>query len=222
MVLTEDLGKMFEKAICLLYNIPFVGPYKYGDDIPTKLIPKIQKIVDLFPVSEHTAANGFRYDFKSADGKYLSAKTTKKDKKVCPQVIGQPTKKGFCESFGLPTDSSNDTIKEYISNNLKSMLTKYFHHTFECDIVYYNRNTDSVLYVRTKEPINWDSVNLDFSHIRKNKKWNESSTIYLVKNDETYTLGEFQVHKHRNCIKFRWNFENVLSLFPDNFEVTKF
>jgi hypothetical protein len=222
MVLTEDLGKMFEMAICLLYKTPYSGNYKYGLDCPNTIIPKIQKLLDYFPACTHTADKGSRYDFTSSDGKFLSAKTTKQDKKVCPQVIGQPTKKGFCESFDLPTDSSNDVIKNYISNNFKSMLTKYFDHTFDCDIVYYNRHTDTVLFVRTKEPINWDTEKFDFSHIRKNKKWNESSTLYLVKDDKTHTLGEFQVHNHRNCIKFRWNFENVLSLFPDNFEVTKF
>ena len=30
MVVTEDLGKIFEMAICLLYEIPYVGKYKYS------------------------------------------------------------------------------------------------------------------------------------------------------------------------------------------------
>jgi hypothetical protein len=29
-VLTEDLGKMFEMAICLYYETPSDGPYKYS------------------------------------------------------------------------------------------------------------------------------------------------------------------------------------------------
>ena len=76
MVLTEDLGKMFEMAICLLYNTPYSGNYKYGLDGPNIILPKIQKLLDYFPACTHTADKGSRYDFTSSDGKFLSAKTT--------------------------------------------------------------------------------------------------------------------------------------------------
>lgn len=222
MVLTEDLGKMFEMAICLLYNTPYSGNYKYGLDGPNTILPKIQKLLDYFPACTHTAEKGSRYDFTSLDGKFLSAKTTKGDKKVCPQVIGQPTKKKFCEKFKLPEDSTNDDIKKYILENVSSMMSEYFDHTFDCDIIYYNRQIGTPLFIRMKSPIQWDAVTLSFSHIEKNKTWNESTTVYATKNGTCQTIGEFQVHKHRNCIKFRWNFDNVLNMFSDNFEVTKF
>jgi hypothetical protein len=222
MILTEDLGKMFEMAICLLYDTPYNGKYKYGLDGPNMILPKIQKLLDHFPKCKHTAEKASRYDFTSSDGKFLSAKTTKGDKKVCPQVIGQPTRKTFCEKFKLPNESTNDDIKNYILENVSSMMSEYFDHTFDCDIIYYNRKIGTPLFIHTKSPIQWDTIKFSFSHIEKNTKWNESTTVYATKNGTTQTIGEFQVHKHRNCIKFRWNFDNVLNTFPDNFEVTKF
>jgi len=33
------------------------------------------------------------------------------------------------------------------------------------------------------------------------------------------TIGEFQVHNRRDCIKFRWSFEKLLSLFKVHFEI---
>ncbi len=36
--------------------------------------------------------------------------------------------------------------------------------------------------------------------------WNESTSISINNN----TIGEFQIHKNRDCIKFRWFFEKLL------------
>ena len=102
-VKTEDLGKIFEMAICLTYDIPFDGNYKYSLEEANKLKDRIQKVVEVFPYSlKHIAKNGSPHDFVSlCDSTYLSAKTTKKNAKVCPQVIGQPSKKKFCEFVGV-------------------------------------------------------------------------------------------------------------------------
>ena len=103
-VVTEDLGKIFEHAICLLYNTPYDGTYKYSVQEAELLKERLVKLKDVFPYEiKHIAKNGSKYDFVSDDGSHLSAKTTKRDGKVCPQVIGQPSKKKFCEFFGLAT-----------------------------------------------------------------------------------------------------------------------
>jgi hypothetical protein len=92
-LLTEDLGKMFEMAICLTFGIPYDGKYKYGMEFPEQLKPRLAKLTELFPMCSHTAKKGARYDYTSVDGtQHLSAKTNKKGKKigrVAPQVIGQ-------------------------------------------------------------------------------------------------------------------------------------
>lgn len=218
-VITEDLGKIFEMAICLLYEIEYDGNFKYSLDEANLIKEKIHNLKSVFPYKiKHIAKNGNKYDFVCLDDEnvFLSAKTTKKDGKVCPQVIGQPSKKKFCEYFKIDTLSSIEEIKDYIQSNIKYMLGIYILNTFACPIVYYNKHKNLILYIKLKEPINWDNYNIEFSHIVKNKKWNESSSIMLDNN----SIGEFQVHNHRDCIKFRWYFEKILNLFKDNYDIT--
>jgi hypothetical protein len=216
-VITEDLGKIFEMAICLLYQITFDGKYKYSIEEAEIIKEKIKKLKDVFPFQiEHIAKNGSQYDFGSIDKTtHLSAKTTKKDGKVSPQVIGQPSRKKFCAFFGLEPTCNLDEIKHYIELNVEHLLDHYIQHTFDCPIIYYNKHKDTRKFITMKKKINWTSHTITFSHITKKKKWNESSTITA----NNVTIGEFQVHNHRDCIKFRWSFEKILDLFSDNFDI---
>lgn len=222
-VLTEDLGKIFEMAICSLYEIEYDGKYKYSLEEATIIKDKLHKLKVVFPFKiKHIAKNGNKYDFVSIDDDKinLSAKTTKKDAKVCPQVIGQPSKKKFCDFFGIDLLYNLEQIKNYIETNVKSLLEIYSLNTFDCPIVYYNKHKNMVLFVKLKESINWTNCNISFSHIIKNKKWNESSSIKINNmTKRNITIGEFQIHNKRDCIKFRWSFENLLKLFNDNFEI---
>ena len=217
-VLTEDLGKIFEMAICLCYNTSYDGNYKYSLQEAQSLKNKLNNLKNLFPYNiKHCASRGSKYDFECLDDPtiHLSAKTTKKDGKVCPQVIGQPSKKKFCEFFGIDLLYDLDQIKHYIETNVKSLLEIYIFNTFDCPIVYYNKHKSILLFVKLMENINWTKCEVSFSHILKNKKWNESSCIIV----NGITIGEFQIHNHRNCIKFRWSFEKLLNLFGGNFEI---
>ena len=206
-VRTEDTGKEFEMSICLAYGIEYVGKYKYS------LIhqPGLEKLPGLFPGPiQHIAKNGSRYDFVSTStGKYLSAKSTKKGDKVCPQVIGQMSKKKFRDYFCIPDDQS---IKEYTLLNAPGMMEKYFDHTFDADIIYYNKKKDEIKFIQRVSSIDFSSCNLLFSRPTADR-WNESNTLKI----ETHTIGEFQVHNNRDCVKFRWNIEKLLKLFPDHF-----
>jgi len=217
-VLTEDLGKIFEMAICLLYKIDYDGKYKYSMEEANTIMTELDKLKQVFPFKlKHIAKNGNKYDFVCIDDDKinLSAKTTKKDAKVCPQVIGQPSKKKFCEFFGIDLNFNLEQIKNYIETNVKSLLEIYTLNTFDCPIVYYNKHKKMILFVKLKESINWTNYDITFSHIIKNKKWNESSCIII----NGITIGEFQIHNHRDCIKFRWSFEKLLNLFNDKFEI---
>lgn len=218
-VITEDLGKIFEMGICLLYETEYDGNYKYSLEEANKIKEKLYKLKDVFPFKiKHIAKNGNKYDFVSIedDTIYLSAKTTKKDAKVCPQVIGQPSKKKFCEFFGLDLTYNLDNIKHYIELNVKNLLEIYCLNTFDCPIIYYNKHKNLILFVKLKTHINWSNSNIEFSHIVKNKKWNESTSVIV----DNITIGEFQIHNYRDCIKFRWSFEKLLNLFKDNFDVS--
>jgi hypothetical protein len=217
---TEDLGKTFEMSICSLYNISFVGTFKYNLTEAKKLTYRIKNLLTIFPYKlDHTAKNGSPFDFTCVDNPYitLSAKTTKKGNKVCPQVIGQPTKKTFCQYFGIDNNSTSDYIKEYIENNVSFILYKYFENTFDQPIVYYNEERDLLLFVRNCSDIDWYIHNIEFSHKQKYKKWIESTTIRI----NGTSIGEFQIHKNRDNIKFRWYFENVLEKFSTHFVIVK-
>ena len=209
-----------EMAVCILYDTQYDGKYKYSYEEATKLKDRIRKLKDNFPYKlKHTAKAGSQYDFTDIENKEirLSAKTTKKNGKVCPQIIGQPSKNNFCKYFNL--NESNDTIiiKEYIESNIKSMLKKYSSTTFDCPIIYYNKHSDILLFIKQKSDINWSIHDIEFSHIKKSKKWNESTTISI----NNKNIGEFQVHNKRDCVKFRWSFENIINMFNENFEINK-
>ena len=218
-VQTEDLGKIFEMAICLLYNIPYDGAYKYSMEEAHKIKDRISKLLEVYPhLLTHTAKNGARYDFTGLEDQAirLSAKTTKKDGKIAPQVVGQPSKKKFCEHFGVEETSTLDEIKSHIVENVNNMLGTYEECTFDCPTVYYNKNSDKLVFIKRVAPIQWSSLVVEFSHNKKNKVWGESSCISV----DDVTIGEFQIHNHRNCIKFRWAFEKLLAKFPECFEIT--
>jgi hypothetical protein len=217
-IITEDLGKIFEMAICLLYEVEYDGKYKYSLEEAKLIKDRIYKLNQVFPYKiKHIAKNGNKYDFVSIENNNinLSAKTTKKDGKVCPQVIGQPSKKKFCEFFKIDLLFNLEQIKQYIQDNVNTLLNIYTLNTFDCPVVYYNKDKNLLLFVKLKDNINWTNYDITFSHIIKNKKWNESSSIII----NNTTIGEFQIHNHRDCIKFRWSFEKILNLFKDNFEI---
>jgi hypothetical protein len=224
-VLTEDLGKIFEKAICLLYGIEFDGAFKYSVEEAKVMTNRISKLKDVFPYQlKHIAKNGSKYDFvtlinnvNNSSEIYLSAKTTKKDGKVCPQVIGQPSKKKFCEYFQIEQTNNLEQIKKYIETNIQTMLQIYCENTFDCPIIYYNKHKNKLLFIKLKENIQWSNYKIIFSRTTDSGQWNESSSIKIE--GQKNSLGEFQVHNHRDCIKFRWAFENLLALFKDNFDI---
>jgi hypothetical protein len=218
-VLTEDLGKIFEMAICLLYETEYDGKYKYGMEDANSIKERILPLKNVFPHKlKHIAKNGSKYDFVDAENEHihLSAKTTKKDGKVCPQVIGQPSKKKFCEFFRIDASASLDQIKEYIEQNPHKLLEIYFENTFDCPVIYYNKHKNLLWFIERKTNVVWEKYNITFTHIQKNKKWNESSGIII----NNTTIGEFQVHSHRDCIKFRWAFEKLLDICKEYFEIT--
>jgi hypothetical protein len=95
------------------------------------------------------------------------------------------------------------------------MLDIYFDLTFDCPIVFYNQKKDILQLITCKQKINWSENEIEFSHNKKNKVWNESSSISI----NAITIGEFQVHNNRDCIKFRWAFDKLLKMFASSFVI---
>jgi hypothetical protein len=212
MIVREDLGKNFEMAVCLLYGTPYEGNFKYNLLQAELIRDKISNLKLAFPHTLiHTAKNDARYNFIGGDSPdiKLSAKTNKKGYKICSQFIEQPSKKKFCEHFGMDTSSTNEQIKEYIQLNIAKLLTEYFEYTFSSPIVYYNEHRDSLWFIKNHKTIDFENYIIEFTHIEKNKIWNESSTVKVC----GFEMGDFKVHNNKDNIKFRWNFDNLMYIF---------
>ena len=215
----EDLGLTFEKAICLLFDIEYQGNFKYSKKEAERLKNKLIKLNEIYTYQmKHTAKKGNKFDFYDVHGqRHLSAKTTKsKVGKVCPQVIGQTTKLKFCKTFGIENIDVK-YIKSFIITNVKMLLSEYLKHTFDCPVLYYNQRNDSIKFITLKSKIDWTETDISFTHINRNKAWNESTTIKI----NGISIGEFQIHNKRDNVKYRWCFENLLNIYSDNFKVLK-
>lgn len=215
---TEDTGKMFEMAICLAYHIDYDGVYKYDIQKAQQLCTRLSKLQDLFPTPKHTARKGARYDFTTEDNKHLSAKTTKhRGGKVAPQVIGQSQPKKFCDLIGIPYISVA-SLKEYIQQNVPSVLQLMVQYTFDCPNIYYNDETKEIQYITLEHEIDWN--NFTYIWTRDCDNWTNSSTLKIQYQNKYIPLGEFQFHtKSRTNMAIRWYYENFIQIFQPNLHI---
>ena len=244
LLLTEDTGKVLEKAICDVYGIPYKGPFIYSQAAVDQLVPRVSKLKtdNLFPQCNHTGENGARYDFTSEDGtQHLSAKSNKKKGgKVAPQVIGQPSAEKFCQVIGIQDPvtiaalaSSPSQLKQYIQEHIAAILPVMWEYTFSCPIVYYVANTGDIRFITethttttsTPTPIDWSSY--EYTWTRTHDKWENSTTLKISPsspssqpNEKPVSIAEFQFHtKSRTNLAIRWNFEAILKLFHTRFAI---
>jgi hypothetical protein len=240
---TEDTGKIFEKAICDAYGIPYDGPFQYSQAEVDKLTPRLKRIVtdNLFPMCAHTASKGARYDFTAvADfGLHLSAKSNKKKGgKIAPQVVGQATPQKFWEEYvqfsggagaaavpGAATDPTDPaTLKKYIQENIAAIMPMLWRYTFDSPIVYYVRDTDQIRFIASggEEP-DWSAFQYTWS--RSYDKWTNSTSLRVVApgggdGGGDTTIMEFQFHtKSRQNMAVRWAIDKVLQVFAGHFTV---
>ena len=245
-VKTEDLGQIFEYAICLSQKIPFDGNFKYSIEEATKLSERLEPLSTFSPHPlTHTAARGARYDFTeegSVPPKHLSAKTTKSNNsKVAPQVIGQPKPKKFCDeisnnnlsNFKIPFVNI-PTLKKDIQTKIIHILPYLIEYTFDSHIIYYNKESDSIKYIinNTLNTISWGAYKyywtrpyasiLEDNSTSEKKVWNSSSTFGIIKEEKRISLLEFQFHSNgRSNMAIRWCFENFLNLFGEHLDITE-
>lgn len=222
---TEDTGKIFEKAICDSFCIPYDGPFKYSQEEVDLLVSRLSKLVTdkLFPPCVHTASKGARYDFTSIDGKtHLSAKSNKKKGgKLAPQVVGQPTPQKFCQVLGIEY-TTPENLKQYIQENIVSILPVLWNYTFDSQIVYYVKETDTIRFITpspetTTPAVQWSEY--QYTWTCPHDKWNNTSSLKLEINGKKETILEFQFHTKRPNMAIRWSIETVLRVFNKQFTV---
>ena len=243
-LMTEDTGKIFEKAICDAYGIPYDGPFQYSQAEVDKLTPRLKRLVtdNLFPMCVHTASKGARYDFTAVAefGLHLSAKSNKKKGgKIAPQVVGQATPQKFWEECVKFSNCSNEngvpdpaTLKKYIQENIAAIMPMLWRYTFDSPIVYYVRDTDQIRFIAPTAAAavatgpDWTSFQYSWS--RSYDKWTNSTSLRVVApgggdgGGGDTTIMEFQFHtKSRQNMAVRWCIDKVLHVFAGHFKVTE-
>jgi hypothetical protein len=234
-LLTEDTGKILEYALCKVLQTPFNGNFKYSEEKANVLAQKLSPLKTILADYKHTGNHNNLYDFMKSSAEHLSVKSVKHKSswKVCPQIIGQTTKKKFNERFILNNQSLSqlqsstiltieEQLKIYIENNYIYLLEEYIKNTFHSPILFYCEQTEEILLITLITPIDWSSKSIQFLHKKNNKLWNESATLKIINDNKELTLGEFQIHNHRDGVKFRFNFKTLLNIFCANFVIQKY
>ena len=217
---TEDTGKIFEMAICLALNIPFNGHYKYSIADAQHLQTRLGNLHLLLPPLLHTANKGARYDYTGTldTNIHLSAKTTKKGGgKVAPQVLGQGQPTKFCHLLGI-TFIDTLTLKQYIQDEILTILPLMIHYTFDCPNIFYNQTKNTIQFITFITPIDWTLYS--FSWTRHWNSWANSSTLKILIDGRYLPFAEFQFHsKHRTNMAIRWHYSTLLSIFHIHFNI---
>lgn len=179
----------------------------------------------------HVAEKQNPVDFLLEDATTLSVKTNQRGLgKVAPQTIGQPTSKTYFEYFDDYLDievpemyaDKVKLFKEISINEIDTVIRHYLDNLFECEHLLYfydildrsgriNRNY-KYLYVK-KRTINLDLSKDRFRFTQTINSWVESCTVrYVTDEGKALSIGEFQAHQNRDCLKFRFNMKNLLKL----------
>lgn len=236
----ETIGISAELAIADAFNVELSSFYRArGDEEVTESIKSIIQGVfwenDIPKPIKHIAENQSPIDFILENGETLSVKTNQKRLgKVAPQIIGQPTSDTYFDfirrRFGYNVNTElarrgmHDTyenraflFKEFSINNICEMLLEYWQHIFECDhyIHFYNvldgnnhisYNTKYIVLRNLPDKPNWDKHYISFT--QRLDTWNESNVLKYY----GISIGEFQAHNNRNCLKFRFNIKGILKI----------
>ena len=223
----ETLGMSAEAAICKHFDIdePDSFASRTSPTIVSKLIPIVEEAFKILPnAQKHTGSEtGSRggnskcsYDFVLSDGSTLSLKTNK-GKMVCPPEVGQPGADTCLQYFKdfLPADANtvtNESFKSMVYEHIDDIIPIYVNHMFDSDwlLWIYQEKGKYEFKVINQNDINvfkWEKEKFSFTKTDISL-WNESNTVKY----DGKTIGEFQVHNHRSCFKFRFHLANLLTL----------
>lgn len=232
----EIIGISMEIAIAKAFCLSINKDYEKSSDI--LIVNKLLKDINFFDIfdknkipypKKHVAENQNPVDFILYNNKTLSVKTNKgKLGKVAPQIIGQPTSEtyfsylenNYKDEIYIGNISDNysdksDLFKKISIENIDKIINIYWENLFDCDyyLHFFNFNSGEISYLllkKEKPPI-WNKEN--FSFTQSFNSWNESNTVKYC----GISIGEFQVHKNRNCFKFRFNMNGIIKLFENKY-----
>ena len=209
----ETLGMTCEKILCDIYQLEYQPnmSLRSSERIYNKYYNTIKDFLD----KEHIRLIKFigsqnnHIDFILENNKTLSLKTTYNiNNKICPQNIGQTTRKKFDLYFNINC-SDDYQRKLYIIKNIKYVLTKYYENLFSCDYLlwlYLENQNIKYKYLNKLDFVRHSFNISEFSFTRTAEKWSESTTVKI----DNISIGEFQLHKNRDNVKFRFIMKNLL------------
>ncbi len=224
----ETLGITAELLICGAYDLDFPREYmqRYSSIYAAGLRPAIDAAFGHIPRPVEYTGNtsGVRggsskcsYDFLLEDGSTLSLKTNTRNK-VCPPEVGQPGPEAcrlYFEEYLIGEEVTENSFKTMVLNHVAELIPIYVSHLFDSDYLLRLKETSvgsnkfsfTITVRETGADFKWNPELFSFSK-PSIEDWNESNTVYY----DGVSLGEFQVHRHRNCYKFRFNFDNLIKL----------
>lgn len=223
----ETLGMSAESAICEYFNLHQPDSFKTrcSPFIKKQLVSVVKEAFRIVPKAiRHTGSeSGERgeqskcsYDFLLEGGLTMSLKTNK-GKMVCPPEVGQPGAKTCKEYFKafFPVDLpevTNEEFKKMVYSHISDIMPIYVDHLFDSDwlLWIYLEKTDYAFKAINQLDIKeykWEKEKFSFTRPTL-EQWNESNRVKY----EGLTIGEFQVHTHRSCFKFRFHLANLLTL----------
>jgi hypothetical protein len=221
----ETLGISAELAVCNLFklNYPEHLESRSSMSLVKKITPELKKAFLNIPnpKSYIGSTKGLKgknskspHDFILEDDSTLSLKTNQ-GKMVCPPEVGQPSLDKFKYYFGKYMDDWMDpykSIKKLVYENISTLIKVYFDYLFSSDYVLYVKLSESIYHILiSKKEIDlknfWDAKQFSFTKKTPNE-WNESNTVKY----KNISLGEFQIHRNRTGLKFRFNYENLLKI----------
>jgi adenine-specific DNA-methyltransferase len=221
---TEELGILTERVICEVSKIDFNTKRVYNNIVSefyNDISKSVNNVYKNIKFTDHLGNMNKEYDFMGVNDTKkkvikVSIKTIMKgNNKICPQKVGQCSLIKFNEKFNT-NGGSMEEIKIYFYDNLECMLNEYLKNTFCCDNTLIYKFKDGLMYDVEKIRIP-KFMKVIFSIKNDIKTWNESNTVYVLAGDNKYTLGEIQIHKNRNCIKYRFNNETLIKLIKNGF-----
>lgn len=225
----ETFGITAEKAICDFFNLDVPSEYlgRYDRNLEDHIMSTIAHAFCRLPkaIKNTGTEKGVRgknskcsYDFLLEGNKTLSLKTNT-GKMICPPEVGQPgadTCFYYFKDFIDDDKMTNDIFKNMILNRIDDIMPIYVHHLFDSDYLLwiYERKTEYFYKIYDSDfakSIVWKKELFSFTKATI-EEWNESNTVKY----NGIPIGEFQVHKHRSCYKFRFNMENFEKLINTN------
>lgn len=225
----ETLGITAEKTVCDLFHLKFPLSFyqRYSKKFEKELMPTVKEAFKHLPdaikhtgsmAGERGGGSKCSYDFILKGNEQLSLKTNT-GKMVCPPEVGQPASATcymYFKDFISEDHIDGDIFKKMVLNNIEKIMPIYISHLFDSDfLLWIYRKETSLQYKIFKKgfakSMKWQKSLFSFTK-EKLEEWNESNTVKY----KGISIGEFQVHKARDCYKFRFNLENLEKVVSDN------